>query len=488
MTPRIAIIGSGFSGLCAAIRLRQAGIESFTLYEKSERLGGTWRDNTYPGAACDTPAFSYCFSFEQKSDWSRKWVPQPEILGYLEHCALKYGLLPHVRFRTEIASARFDTERSVWQLRGSDAEEIEAEILISGVGQLNRPAIPDIPGLDHFRGALFHSARWNHDFDLSDRRVAVIGNAASAIQFIPRIAPLVQRLHVFQRSANWMLPRMDRPYREAERRRFARYPWLARLYRWWLWAMHELRYPIFRGNAFLGRRLARLAERSMRSQVSDPALQDALVPHYPLGGKRILISDDYYQALNRENVDVVTSGIDHLDEEAVVTRDGRRWPVDAVILATGFRSTEFLAPIAIAGSDATTLESEWKDGARAYLGISVAGFPNFFMMYGPNTNLGHNSILFMLECQARYIVDCIRQMVARDLASIDVRRDVMEDYNRRLQAELRRTVWAATDHSWYKRADGRITNNWSGTTTRYWWRTRRVDLDRYELVPRIRSS
>jgi cation diffusion facilitator CzcD-associated flavoprotein CzcO len=480
--PRIAIIGSGFAGICMAIQLRRAGFEDLTLFEKSDRLGGTWRDNTYPGAACDTPAFSYCFSFEQKTDWSRKWAPQQEILGYLEHCARAWDLLPRIRTGTEIASARFDAGRSVWQLRTSAGEEIEAEILISAVGQLNRPAIPAIPGLERFRGACFHSARWNHGYELDGRNVAVIGNAASAIQFVPRIAPVVRRLHVFQRSANWMLPRGDRAYSAAERRRFARHPWLARLYRWWIWGVHELRYPVFRGNAFLGRRVARLAERHMRAQVADPVLQDALVPDYPVGGKRILISDDYYRTLNRGNVDVVTQPIDHLDEDAVVTRDGRRWPVDAVILATGFETTRFLAPMAIAGRDGTLLEVEWKDGAQAYLGISVAGFPNFFMLYGPNTNLGHNSILFMLECQARYITDCLRQMAERNLASIELRRDVMEACNRRLQAELRRTVWAATDHSWYKTADGRITNNWSGTTTRYWWRTRRADLGLYHTI------
>jgi cation diffusion facilitator CzcD-associated flavoprotein CzcO len=475
MTLRIAIIGSGFSGLCLGIQLRKAGIESFTIYEKAEHLGGTWRDNTYPGAACDSPAFAYCFSFEQKTDWTRKWVPHDEILGYMEHCAEKYGLLPKIRFGVEIAEARFDEDVGVWNLRSAAGEEIQAEVLVSGTGQLNRPHVPDIPGLDDFRGPHFHSARWDHGCDLSGRRVAVIGNAASAIQFVPEIAPRVERLTIFQRSANWMLPRFDRAYSEAEKRRFTRHPWLAKLYRWWIWASFEMRWPAFRRNRWLSERIARVAERHMREVVRDPKLQDALVPDYPVGGKRILISDDYYPTLNRENVEVVTAGIDHVEADAVVTRDGRRVEADVLIVATGFESTSFLAPIEIYGRGGRSLQKEWADGARAYLGITVSGYPNFFMMYGPNTNLGHNSIIFMIECQTRYIMDCIRRLRRSDVAWIDLRPEVMEAFNRKLERELRDTVWADTGKSWYKTADGRITNNWSGSTIRYWWNTRRAE-------------
>ncbi len=484
---RIVIIGSGFSGIGLGIQLKRAGIESFTILEKGERVGGTWRDNTYPGAACDTPAFSYCFSFEQKTDWSRKWSPQSEILGYLEHCTEKYGLRPHIRFGTEVAGARFDADACLWRIRTRSGEEIEAEVLVSSVGQLNRPSIPDVPGLDRFRGPCFHSARWEHGVELEGRRVAVIGNAASAIQFVPQIAPRVKQLTIFQRSPNWMLPRGDRAYSEAEKRRYGRFPWLARLYRWRIWLGHDVWYPVFRGNAFLSRRFAGLAEKSMRAQVRDPALQEKLVPDYPIGGKRILISDDYYQALDRDDVEVVTSGIDHLSEDAVVARDGTRYPVDAVILATGFESTSFLAPMEITGTGGRSLQEEWRDGARAYLGMTVPGFPNFFMTYGPNTNLGHNSIVFMIECQARYIVDCVRAIVARDLAYIELHREAFEAYNERLQEELSRTVWAATGKSWYKTEAGLITNNWSGTTARYWWATRKADLGRFHLEARRRA-
>src|SRR5437667_215487 len=304
---RIAIIGSGFSGLCLGIQLKQAGIDSFTIFEKSDRLGGTWRDNTYPGAACDVPSFAYCFSFEQKTDWSRKWSPQEEIRDYMEHCARKYDVLRHIRFSTEIAGARFDEGESVWRLRTTNGEEITVDVLVSAVGQLSRPHIPDIPGLERFRGERFHSARWNHDVDLSRKRVAVIGNAASAIQFIPQIAPRVQRLTVFQRSPNWLLPRGDRAYSEREKRWFGRLPFLARLYRWWIWLQLEMRFPLFRGNRLIAAVVRRIAERNLRELVADARLREVLVPDYPIGGKRIVISDDYYQALGRENVELVTS-------------------------------------------------------------------------------------------------------------------------------------------------------------------------------------
>jgi cation diffusion facilitator CzcD-associated flavoprotein CzcO len=485
---RIAIIGSGFGGLCMAMQLKRAGIHTFTIFEKADHVGGTWRDNTYPGAACDSPSFLYCFSFEQKTDWSRKWSPQPEILAYIDHCVEKYGLLRHIRFRTEIAAARFDEAAGVWRLRTAGGETFDAEVLVSGTGQLNRPAYPEIAGLEAFRGTTFHSARWRHDCGLRGKRVAVIGNAASAIQFVPVIAPDVARLTIFQRSANWMVAKNDRVYRTWEKRLFRAFPILAKLYRWFIWLAYEMRFPVFRQNAFLSSRVQRLAEEDMRAKVADPALQQALVPDYPVGGKRILISDDYYQTLNRQNVSVITNAIDHVAADGVVTRDGRHHPADVIILATGFQTTTFLAPMRIEGLEGRVLDEVWHDGAEAYLGITVAGFPNLFMLYGPNTNLGHNSIIFMIECQVGYVMDCLRALAERDLAWIDVRPEVQRDYNAELQGVLARSVWARTGKSWYKRADGRITNNWSGTTAYYWWRTRRADLTAYRQQARAKSG
>lgn len=485
---RIAIIGSGFSGLCLGIQLKRAGFDSFTILEKEDRLGGTWRDNTYPGAACDVPSFSYCFSFEQKTDWSRKWAPQPEILEYTEHCARKYGVEPHVRLNAEVVGARFDADRGVWRVQLRDGDEIESEVLVSGVGQLHKPSIPAIPGLDDFAGPAFHSARWDHSVTLEGKRIGVIGNAASAVQFVPELAKVAAQLTIFQRSANWMMPRNDRAYTDREKWIFAHIPGAARLYRWYIWAMLESRFPLFRGNRFLERQVAKLVKGYIHEVVGDADLRKALVPDYPPGARRLLVSDDYYQALVRDHVELVTSQIDHIDASGVVTRDGRTVPLDVLVLATGFDTTTFLAPTDLEGLDGRSLQASWANGARAYLGLTVSGFPNFFLMYGPNTNLGHNSILFMIECQANYIVACVKALRERDLAYIDLDPRAMDAYNAEIQSDLARTVWARTDHSWYKRADGTITNNWSGTTARYWWRTRRPDWSAYRMVPRAQLA
>jgi cation diffusion facilitator CzcD-associated flavoprotein CzcO len=480
---RVAIIGSGFSGLCLGMQLKRAGIDSFTIFEKAGRLGGTWRENTYPGAACDVPSFAYCFSFAQKTDWTRKWSPQPEILEYMDDCARKFGVLEHIRFDTEIAGARFDETAQVWRLRTVAGEEVEADVLVSAVGQLNRPHVPELPGLDRFRGEKFHSARWNHGYDLRGKRVAVVGNAASAIQFIPQIAPEVERLFVLQRSPNWMLPRGDRAYAELEKRLFTRFPRLAKLHRWQIWLRYETRFfPIIRRHKLMSRLAEKVGRDYVEAEITNPALRAVLIPDYPIGGKRVLISDDYFQALRRDNVEVVTTGIDRFEEDAVVMRDGRRLEVDCVILATGFESTSFLAPMTIHGTGGRSIHDEWRGHARAYLGLTAPGFPNLFMMYGPNTNLGHNSIIFMIECQTQYIMGCLQQMRARGLQTIEIRRDVLDAYYARITRSLEGTAWAATGKSWYKTADGTITNNWPGTTVRYWWETRRPDLGVYRVA------
>jgi len=477
---RVAIIGSGFSGLCLAIHLKKEGLHRFTIFEKGDRIGGTWRDNSYPGAACDVPSFAYCFSFEQKTDWSRKWSLQPEILEYMEHCARKYDLLPHLRLHTEVVEAAFNADAGLWRLQTATGEQHEAEILISGVGQLSLPKMPNIPGRETFAGDSFHSARWNHDVDLDGKDVAVVGNAASAIQFVPQVAPQVRNLVIFQRSANWMVPRNDRAYSPDEKKRYRRFPWLAKLYRWSIWLRYEMTFfPIMRHQRWLSERLETLSLQSMRAQISDPGLREVLVPDYPIGARRMLISDDYYAALTRPNVHVVTDAIDHVQADGIVTKDRSLYQVNAIIYATGFQSTSFLAPMQIRGANGQLLQDVWKNGAFAYLGMAVPGFPNFFMMYGPNTNLGHNSIIFMIECQTAYIMDCLRQMSAAGLQSIDVRSDVVDAHNQQLQKDLAGSVWAETDHSWYKTADGKITNNWSGLTATYWWRTRRAKLRLY---------
>ena len=482
---QILIVGSGFSGLCLAIQLKKAGIEDFTLLEAGDALGGTWRDNRYPGAACDVPAMSYCFSFEQKTDWTRKWAGRDEILGYMEALAGKWELHEHIRFGKAASSACFDAETARWQVRTESGEDFEADVLVCGVGQLQRPRFPEIPGLDDFAGPIFHSARWDPEVKLRGGKVAVIGNAASAVQLVPEIAPEVEQLSIFQRSANWVIPRGDRAYAPWERRLLGSWPVWARLHRWWLWLQFELfLYPVIRGQRFFARRVREIALQHLRDQVEDVALREVLVPDYPVGGKRILLSDDYYPALGRPNVELVTQGIERLVGEGVVTRDGELHPADAVVLATGFHTTEFLVPMEVRGLGGRDLHECWSAGAEAYLGLAVSGFPNFFMMYGPNTNLGHNSILFMIECQARYILACIQRLRAGDIEYLDLRPEVMARYNAHVADELSKTAWAATGDSWYKQSDGKITNNWYGSTVGYWWKTRRPDLAAYHQVRR----
>ncbi|NNL64620.1 MAG: NAD(P)/FAD-dependent oxidoreductase, partial [Myxococcales bacterium] len=317
---------------------------------------------------------------------------------------------------------------------------------------------------------------------LEGKRGGVVGNAASAIQFIPEIAPQVAQLTVFQRTPNWIIPRGDRAYSEREKRLLTRHKWLARLYRWMIWARQELMFSVIRGG--MQDRWRELALGNLNDHVQDPELRRALTPEYPIGGKRILIHDDYYPALARENVTLITSPIVRADEKGLVTSDGRHHDFDVIIHATGFDTTHFLAPMAIEGRDGHVLETQWKDGAEAYLGLTVSGFPNLFMMYGPNTNLGHNSIIFMIECQANYILRCVQRLREKRLRYLEVRPETMKAFNRRLHEDLARTAWARTEKSWYKTATGKITNNWSGTTTEYWWRTRRPDFSAYREVPR----
>ena len=483
-TPSIAILGTGFGGLGMAIRLRQAGITSFTIYEKADGVGGTWRDNTYPGAECDVPSHLYSLSFAPKHDWSRHYPEQPEILAYLQDCAERWDLGPHLRFGTEIAAARFDDAEARWTLETTAGEELTADVVICGLGQLNRPYAPDIPGLAEFDGSVFHSARWDHDHPLDGESVAVIGNGASAVQFVPRIAPIAGHLTIFQRSANWVMPKANPPFSERAKATFARLPWLDRAYRTSIYLRFEARFSLFRRAS----RLARLVEKAGTSyrerQVADPELREKLTPDYPIGCKRILAVSDYYSTVVRDDVDVVTDRIERVTPSAIVTDDGREHPVDTIILATGFESTDFLSPIQFTGRDGLKLDEVWHEGAEAYLGMTVSGFPNLFMLYGPNTNLGHNSIVFMLERQIAYVLQCLEEMVAAPLASLEVRPGAMASYNRAVQQRMHRTVWEAGCSSWYKNESGKVTNNWPTFTVAYWLATRHPRFSAFDARPR----
>lgn len=478
----IAIIGAGHSGLCMGMRLKRQGVDDFVILEKGSTLGGTWRDNTYPGASCDAPSFLYSFSFAQKTDWSRRFAWQCELLGYSTELAINHGLLPHCRFNAEVTSVVYDDTASTWTLTCIDGTQVVADFVVAGVGQLNRPSAPNLPGRESFAGVQFHSAQWNHAVDLSAKRVVVIGNAASAVQFVPQIAPLVTELTIFQRSANWLMPRKDRLYAPRTQRLLTRIPALAKLYhktQWFVFGEMQLT-PLMKQVKPV-QVLARWKSLAhLRRQVRDPALRAKLVPQYPIGAKRVLFNDDYYPALSRSNVHLVTDGIERIEAAGMRSKTGELHAADVIIYATGFKSTDFLAPMEIIGRGGLRLRDEWRNGARAYLGVTVAGLPNFFLLYGPNTNLGHNSILVMIEAQVGYILDAMRKMQAGGIRRIDVKRQVQDDYNRALQVDLKNSVWSTIGTSWYQLADGTITNNWPHSTIRYRRLLREANLEDYE--------
>lgn len=483
-TPRVGIIGTGFSGVAIAAQLQDLGIHSFTLLEKSDEAGGVWRDNTYPGAACDVPSHLYSFSWKPNPDWSLRFAPQSEIRAYLEDAVRERGLLPHCRFGVEVVRAIWSARTATWDVHLDTGEIVTFDVLVAGTGQLNRPAIPAIAGLEDFDGVSFHSARWDHEADLAGKDVVVIGTGASAIQFVPHLAEEAARVSVVQRSAPWVVHKGDRSYSDLERNAFARLPGYQAAYRAYLYVRSEGRWPAFSGNPVAGRVATALATRHMEGAVQDPELRARLTPDYPIGCKRILQSNEWFPTLARPNVDVVDGAVTKVERDAVVLADGTRLPADAIVWGTGFKTTEFLAPIEFVGRDGIELNDAWRDGAEAHLGITVAGFPNLFLMYGPNTNLGHNSIIFMLECQARYIGQAVRTMAEEDLASVEVREDTHRRFNDSLQRRLRESIWAGNCDSWYVDEHGRIVNNWVGTTLEYRWRTRRFDPDDHLTVPR----
>jgi cation diffusion facilitator CzcD-associated flavoprotein CzcO len=472
------VVGAGFSGLCAGIQLRRAGIEQFVILEQAAGVGGTWRDNSYPGAACDIPSHLYSYSFEPNPRWSRAYGGQPEILAYLERCAARYGLRPHLRFGARVVRAVYDEERATWTVHTQDGARFVARSLILGNGALHLPAIPDLPGLASFAGTTFHSARWNHAHELAGRRVAVIGTGASAIQLVPQIAPRVAQLHVFQRTPPWIVPKQDRPLAQRERWILEHVPgahWLRRTGLYWLMESRVL------GFAFAPK-INQLAERLVRAHlersVADPELRRRLTPSYRLGCKRVLISNDYYPALARANVELVTDGIDAVEPAGIRTADGRLREVDTIILGTGFRVADYLSSMEIRGRGGRDLNAVWRSSVRSYLGINVSGFPNLFLLMGPNTGLGHNSMIFMIEAQVRYAVSAILAMHRNGLAAIDVRPEIEQAFGAEMRRKLANTVWTSGCSSWYMAPDGEVLL-WPGFTFDYWRRTRRIRLSAY---------
>jgi cation diffusion facilitator CzcD-associated flavoprotein CzcO len=486
--PSIAIIGTGFGGLGVARYLKQAGFHNLTIFEKKQDVGGVWRENTYPGAACDIPSHLYSYSFEPHYPWSRRYGTQAEIHAYLRHCAKKYQLIEHVRFGHEMLGAQFDASRGVWAIRFANGVTHEAQILISAVGQLHRPQLPEIPGLASFRGRSFHSATWDHSYALAGKTVAVIGTGASAVQFVPEIAPQVKQLYLFQRSAGWVIPKMDRPYSKLERALLTNVPSLHSADRQRIFWFIEFLASALQRSSALKNRVAKAifttANRiMMRTQLRDPVLRQKLSPDSPLGCKRTLLSNKWLPALARPNVEVVTDTIREITPDGVVTADGKLRKVDALIHGTGFAASEFLAPMDLIGLEGQSLRAVWAKGAEAHLGITVNGFPNLFVMYGPNTNLGAGSIIYMLEAQARYVTQAVSLLRDRRLRWLNVKRPAQAAFVARMREASKQSPYESGCHSWYINAEGRNINNWLGYMSDYSKLTARVDPEEYELQP-----
>ncbi|MEU8895831.1 NAD(P)/FAD-dependent oxidoreductase [Nocardia sp. NPDC048505] len=476
----VAIIGAGFGGLAAAIELDRHGIHEYTVFERGDSVGGVWRANSYPGAACDVPSPTYSFSYALETEWSRRFGTQPEIHAYLRRTADRYGVTPHIRFGAEVTAAAFDADTGGWRVELADGTVSRFDVLICATGQLSRPKLPDLAGMDSFAGAQFHSAEWDHSVDLTGKRVAVVGSGASAVQIVPAIAERVAALEVVQRSAYWVGNKWDHRTNPVVRRLLRRVPGLAR---WqhnaeWLW--YEARAPF----------IARWAEPvqigfewwlkfKIRREIRDPELRRAVTPDYRFGCNRVLLSNAWYPTLDAPHVRLHPHGVARVDEEGLVLSDGSTVAADVIVWCTGFTASEYLAPIDVTGRDGRKLHQEWKSGPYAHLGITVSGYPNMFLMYGPNTGSLTNTITFLLEKQARYARQAI-QRLARQGGWLDVRREAQDAYNTRLQNTLRTTVFTTGCPGWYHTSDGTVTAVWPGSHVAYARATREVDFGEYE--------
>jgi cyclohexanone monooxygenase len=482
----VLIIGSGFAGLGAAIRLATEGRDDFLVVERGSEVGGTWRDNTYPGAACDVPSHLYSYSFELNPNWSRSFSPQPEIQQYLRDTAAKYGVVDKHLFDTDVTLARWDAATTRWLVDTTNGA-FSADVLVGAVGALAEPALPDIAGIDSFAGEIFHSSRWNHDADLTGKRVALIGTGASAIQIGPELAPEVDRLDVYQRTAPWVLPRGDRPYRRIEKLAFKHVPLTQRLSREAIYWGRELLVLGFAYQPRLLKVVQKIAERHLDRHISDPELREAVTPTWQIGCKRMLISNDWYPMLQRDNVDLVTDGIAEIRPNAIVTNDGTVREVDTIIVATGFHVTDSPTFERIVGVQGRSLADVWADkGQQAYKGAAVHGFPNLLFVIGPNTGLGHSSMVYMAESHINYLASALDEMDQQGLATFDVREDAQRAYNEKLQDRMGSTIWTTGGcASWYMDAHGRNTTLWPGFTFTFRRLTRRFDREAYETTARV---
>ncbi len=476
------IVGAGFAGIGMAIKLKEAGFHDFRILERDGHLGGTWYANHYPGAACDVQSHLYSYSFEQNPNWSRTFGPQQEILQYMEHCAHKYGVNPHFEFNTNVSGAVFNEQTGEWTVQTSKDDYI-CRYFISCSGGLSQPAMPDIKGKETFTGDTFHSAKWNHEVNLKGKTVAVIGTGASAIQIVPTIAPEVRQLYLYQRTPPWILPKPDRPMREWEKKLFKAVPAFMHLYRGLLYWRNELFATGFVKNPAIMNLARKMALRHIENSIADKELRAKVTPNYTVGCKRVLLCNDYYKALSRNNVEVVTEGIEQITPAGVQSQAGKLREADVLIYATGFYAADGVVVYDMKGKNGIDLNQAWKDGAEAYLGTSVSGFPNMFLIVGPNTGLGHSSMLIMIEAQVHYIMEAIKAAKATKAKYIDVKPEVQSSYNHTLQEKLSHTVWQTGGcHSWYLNKNGKNVTLWPGYTFTFAKATQHFEEEKYEMA------
>ncbi|MBW3608963.1 MAG: NAD(P)/FAD-dependent oxidoreductase [Actinobacteria bacterium] len=481
---RIAIVGTGFAGLGLAIRLKEQGIEDFVLIERGDEVGGTWQANTYPGCQCDVPSHLYSFSFALNPGWTRTYSRQPEIWSYLRNLAADHDLYPHIRFGHDLTGAAWDDERQRWNVSTSRGAWT-AQLLVDASGPLSHPQVPRIRGMGSFKGKMFHSAEWDHDHDLTGERVAVIGTGASAIQFVPQIAERVGQMHVFQRTAPWVLPHSDRPTTRLERRLYKRLPFLQKMVRGGVYCSRESLLLGFIKNPNIMSGAEKIAAAHMRRQVKDPVLRRKLTPKFRLGCKRVLISNSWYPALTRPDVELVTEAISAIRGNTIILADGSAREVDTIIFGTGFHVTDPPSARLVRGRDGGSLAERMQSGIQAYLGATVEGLPNYFKLIGPNTGLGHNSMIYMIESQLNYVMDALRVMDEQGYAEFEVRPAAMAAYNAQIQSKLPGTVWMSGCASWYLDAEGKNTTIWPDFTWRFRHRTRRFNTRAYIMRPPV---
>lgn len=478
----IAIVGSGFGGIGLAIKLKQANMNNFTIYEKANEVGGTWRENTYPGAACDVPSHLYSFSFEPNPNWTKAFAPQKEIFNYLQYCAKKHKLYDHITFNTLIQRAKFIESEGVWHLYTAQGKRVRARSLVVATGALNVPSIPEITGIEKFNGDIFHTAQWQHDVKLAGKSVAVVGTGASAIQVIPAIASKVEKLIVLQRTPAWVMPKFDHTIGAIKRWSYRRLPLSQRLARQAVYLFGEVMTPIFLRDSALSRAAESLGRRYIKSQVQNADLRSKVTPAYRIGCKRVLLSDDYYHAISRENVEVKTSGLKAVTAKQLITSDDERVSVDVIILATGFKVPVASAPFEITGVDGKSLNEEWKQGAEAYKGICVSGYPNMALIMGPNTGPGNTSVIFYIESQLNYIMKYLKAIHSKQVVSLDVQPSVQERFNQMIVHRMKNTVWTSGCQSWYLTEDGRNTTLWPGFSAEYRLQTSWFSRNDYKVT------